>query len=331
MSEAMNLRPDHYTFQHYLAAKRTVDDRALNWHVWQSLHRQLAERKGADTPLTILEIGGGIGTMIERLIEDRRLPPTIYHLIDEQPENIATAHQRLAERFGARHIRASSTDNNSMKSEKAFLVAPTQSFLLDIPGGAHLEVHLYTADLFDFLSRAGSLEHVDLVIAHAFMDLVDIPATLPKMTTTLPAGALLYFTINFDGATILEPTIDKSFDTHIEQIYHRTMDERITDGKRSGDSQTGRHLYHQLKTAGIQTVDAGSSDWVIIPHDAAYPHDEAYFLHFIINTMHSALRHHPEIDTKRFDAWIAERHTQIEAGELIYIAHQLDYLGRYQP
>jgi hypothetical protein len=109
------------------------------------------------------------------------------------------------------------------------------------------------------------------------------------------------------------------------------MDERITDGKRSGDSQTGRHLYHQLKTACIQTVDAGSSDWVIIPHDAAYPHDEAYFLHFIINTMHSALRHHPEIDTKRFESWIAERHAQIEAGELVYIAHQLDYLGRYQP
>lgn len=331
MPKAKNARPEHYTFQRYLAAKRTIDDRALNWHVWQSLHQQLAERKGAHSPLTLLEIGGGIGTMIERLIEDGRLPHTIYHLIDEQPENIATAHQRLVERFGARNIQTSSASGSDRNSEKPFLVAPTNSFLLDSPGGAAVEVHLYTADLFDFLSRAGSLQAVDLVIAHAFMDLVDIPATLPKMTATLPVGALLYFTINFDGATILEPAIDKAFDTHIEQIYHRTMDERITDGKRSGDSQTGRHLYHQLKTAGIQTVDAGSSDWVIIPHNARYPHDEAYFLHFIINTMHGALRHHPEIDTNGFEEWIAKRHAQVEAGQLVYIAHQLDYLGRYQP
>ena len=28
-----------------------------------------------------------------------------------------------------------------------------------------------------------------------------------------------------------------------------------------------------------------------------------------------------------FQAWIAQRHRQIEAQELIYVAHQLDFLG----
>src|SRR5262245_22138638 len=131
------------------------------------------------------------------------------------------------------------------------------------------------------------------------MDLLDVPATLPQLTATLHPGALLYFTINFDGSTILEPTIDAYFDLLVERLYHRTMDERITEGKRSGDSHTGRHLFHQMKAANIQTLDAGSSDWVVIPHHGVYPADEGYFLHFIINTMYGALRNHPEIDDRK--------------------------------
>jgi len=59
-----------------------------------------------------------------------------------------------------------------------------------------------------------------------------------------------------------------------------------------------------------------------------YPADEAYFLHFIIHTMHTALSGHPDLDAGRFAAWIAQRHAQVEQGTLVYIAHQLDLLGR---
>jgi hypothetical protein len=34
------------------------------------------------------------------------------------------------------------------------------------------------------------------------------------------------------------------------------------------------------------------------------------------------------VDGRRLAAWIAERHTQIERSTLVYIAHQLDLLGR---
>jgi hypothetical protein len=198
------------------------------------------------------------------------------------------------------------------------------------PSASAFDLCLYTGDLFEFLAKAGPLSGVDLLLAHAFMDLVDIPSTLPQFSATLRPGALLYFTINFDGATILEPTIDRAFDAHIEEVYHRTMDERITNGKPSGDRYTGRHLFHNMKTAGIHTLDAGSSDWVVFPHHGIYPHDEAYFLHFIINTMYGALRDHPAIDALRFQEWISTRHSQVERGELVYIAHQLDYLGEVQ-
>jgi len=74
-------------------------------------------------------------------------------------------------------------------------------------------------------------------------------------------------------------------------------------------------------------VAAGSSDWVVFPGPDGYPGDEAYFLHFIIDTISRALHGHPELAGSGFQAWVAQRHRQIEAQELIYVAHQLDFLG----
>ena len=44
--------------------------------------------------------------------------------------------------------------------------------------------------------------------------------------------------------------------------------------------------------------------------------------------MASALQGHPELDAGTFDQWIRQRHAQIEQGALVYIAHQMDFLGR---
>ena len=46
----------------YLAAKRSVDNRALNWQVWQRLVAALP-RATTEQPLHILEVGAGIGSM----------------------------------------------------------------------------------------------------------------------------------------------------------------------------------------------------------------------------------------------------------------------------
>ena len=42
----------------YLAAKKSVDDRALNWQVWQRLVAALP-RATTEQPLRILEVGAG--------------------------------------------------------------------------------------------------------------------------------------------------------------------------------------------------------------------------------------------------------------------------------
>jgi hypothetical protein len=105
------------------------------------------------------------------------------------------------------------------------------------------------------------------------------------------------------------------------------MDERITNGRPSGDSRTGRHMFGHLRRAGVDVLAAGSSDWVVFAAAGGYPEDEAYFLHFIIHTLHQALAGHPALDGRLFEAWITQRHAQIEAGTLVYVAHQLDFVG----
>jgi hypothetical protein len=106
------------------------------------------------------------------------------------------------------------------------------------------------------------------------------------------------------------------------------MDQRLVAGAPSGDSGTGRHLFAHLRAAGVEVLAAGSSDWVVFAGPNGYAADEAYFLHFIIHTVHTALTGHPDLDAERFTAWIAQRHAQVEQGTLMYIAHQLDLLGR---
>ncbi len=280
--------PISYSFTHYLAAKKSVDDRALNEHIWQLLQQTLPHQ-----PLQVLEIGAGIGTMITRVIERQLFAAEVtYTAIDAQNANIDLASERLQK----------------------------------LPENFTLQ--LETIDFFDFAAREQGRQSWDLLIAHAFLDLVDLTQTVPLLISLLKPGGLFYATLNFDGGTILQPEIDPAIDPLIISLYHRTMDERVVNGRSSGDSHTGRHMFSSVRAAGAQLLAAGSSDWVVFAGEKGYPADEAYFLHFIVHTIQKALQGHPELDSSLFEAWIAQRHAQIKAGTLVYIAHQLDFLGR---
>lgn len=276
------------SFPRYLASKKTVDDRALNAHVWGTLAQLL---RGIEDVAAVLEVGAGIGTMAERMVQRGLLTRAAYTLLDEQAENIAIARRRLA--------------------------------------ASPLTLTLLAADALEFCARPEQRGAYDLLIAHAFLDLLDLPTALPLLLRALKPGGLFYFTLNFDGATIFQPEIDPAFDAHLETLYHRTMDDRVTQGRRSGDSRSGRHLFELLRKCGAEILAAGSSDWTVFADpDGHYPADEAYFLRFILHTFHGALRNHPEIETSRLEAWMAQRYAQLERGELVYIAHQMDFVGR---
>jgi SAM-dependent methyltransferase len=303
--------PQRYSFTRFLSAKRTVDDRAFNRQVWQQL-LSLLHTMAARQPVHILELGAGIGSMAERLIGANVLTEATYTAIDANPDAVAQG-QHEAQRWASEagfHYRRNATGGRLQR------------------GHQDVTMHLEAIDLFDFIARQRGQRTWDLLVAHALLDLLDVPTALPDLLSVLSPGGLFYFPITFDGATILEPAIDPPYDALIEALYHATMDQRLVQGQRSGDSRTGRHLFGHLRALGAEVLNAGSSDWVVFAGSEGYPDDEAYFLHDIINTIHTALAHHPELDAERFARWVHQRHAQIEDGTLVYIAHQLDLLGR---
>ncbi len=283
-----------YDFIRYLAAKRSVDDRALNRHVWQTLAEAVGAAAPADRPLRVLEAGAGIGTMVERCVEWGLFTRAEYSAIDSEESNIRAASARLAP--------------------------------LTSRGGSGLGLNLQSSDLYEFAAREENRQRFDLLIAHALLDLLHLPAALPSLLGMLRPGGLFYFSINFDGATLFLPEL--TLDGQIETLYHHSMDTRITDGQPSGDSRTGRRLFHALQQCGAEVLAAGSSDWVVHPVSGAYPADEAYFLGCILHFVESTLRGHAQLDAAAFEAWLATRRRQVARGELAYVAHQLDYCGR---
>ncbi len=300
-----------YSFTHYLEAKKGIDDRSLNRHVWDALVQRLGTIKSSpDKPVRILEVGAGIGTMIERLLDARLLNSVIYTAIDISEENKIRAQERMRDWAAGHDMRfeESSADNWCLAGSDK-----------------RVDIRFKNEDFFDFASHEKG--KFDLIMANAFLDLVDIRATLPLMSELLKKRGLFYFTINFDGLTVLEPAIDEELDDLILNLYHKTMDERLVNGNRSGDSRSGRHLFSCLKEAGMQILDAGASDWVIYAGQNGYRQDEAYFLHFIINIIGQALQNSSELDALRLNDWICKRHNQVENNELIYIAHQIDFVG----
>jgi len=298
-------------FIRYLAAKKGLDDRSLNRRVWDHLARAVRDRPDP-APLRVLEVGCGIGTMVERLLDRGLLTRAAYTGIDVEPEFIRAATERLRSYAAARHV---------------LLAEESGGVLLFSTPGQEVRITLEVADLFDFLGHEPGKSAWDLLVAHAVLDLIDLPTALPRLLAHLSPGGLFYFSLNFDGATTFEPPIDPDLDALIEALYHRTMDTRSRQGQPSGSSLTGRRLFGRLKEAGARVVAAGSSDWVVFPGPDGYSGDEAYFLHFIIDTISRALHGHPELAGSGFQAWVARRHRQIESAELTYIAHQLDFLG----
>jgi SAM-dependent methyltransferase len=291
-----------FEYARYLAAKTTVDDRALNRHVLAELRRLTP----AGAP-RVLEVGAGLGTMVARLLDWGVVDAGEYILLDTERELLDQSRRWLCDWAAARGLRSD-----------------------PLPDGlqmGNLRVRLVHAELGSYVEAAhGAL--ADVLIANAVLDLVDVPAILPGLLRLLVPGGVYWFTINYDGMSIFMP--DHPLDDQVMQAYHRDMDERVRYGRPAGESRTGRHLFHYLRAAGAPALAAGSSDWVVSAGpDGNYPGDEAYFLRSILSTIKNALRsRHDRVEPADLDNWLAVRGRQLAAGELVYIAHQLDFAGR---
>jgi SAM-dependent methyltransferase len=289
-------------YARYLAAKTTVDDRALNRHVLAELRRLMPAG-----PPRVLEVGAGLGTMVARLLDWDAIGAGEYILLDADRQLLDCSRRWLCDWAAARGLRSDLRPDGLQVGD--------------------LRVRLVHAELGRYL-EAGHGALADVLIAHAVLDLVDVPAVLPGLLRLLIPGGVYWFTINYDGESIFVP--GHPHDDQVMQAYHRDMDERVRYGRPAGDSRTGRRLFHYLRDAGAPALAAGSSDWVVSAGpDGKYPDDEAYFLRSILSTIQNALRSREDrVEPADLGDWLAARGQQLAAGELVYIAHQLDFVGR---
>ena len=213
-------------------------------------------------------------------------------------------------------------------ASRGYAVEPTDDTLRFHGEGVDVGVTFVRAELGEYLAQGGG-PPADLLVANAFLDLVDVANVLPPLLRLVVPGGLFWFPINFDGETIFEP--QHPDDALLMKIYHRSMDQRVRYGRPAGDSRTGRHLFRHLVDAGATVLAAGGSDWVVHATGGRYEADEEYFLHHIVHTIDEELERHREIDPRTLARWVELRHGQARRGELIYIAHQLDFVGRSRP
>jgi SAM-dependent methyltransferase len=297
-------------FVRYLSSKKSVDDRALNKYVRETLAAALPKSSPANR-LSVLELGAGIGTMIERLVDWKLLTFAEYTAVDSDAVSVGESRRQLARWAAAGGF------GFSPRSKNTTLIRTQEG---------EIWVKFMQTDVYRFLSGENSGRQWDLGIAHAFMDLIDIDDVLRQFCNFIRPGGLLYLTLNYDGETIFLPESNPALDRLILQLYNQSMDERMTDGRKTGGCHTGRNLFGRLQAVDAAVLAAGGSDWIVLPESGGYPADEPYFLHFILDTIHSELKGHPALDQHAFESWIQTRHDQVESAELIFIAKNLDLL-----
>jgi len=292
-------------FQTYLEAKRTVDDRALNRRVFDQFADAL---DGRESPVRIVELGAGIGTMIARLATWDGLPEHVcYRAIDQDTASIEHARSRVPEWLTAAGYEIEQSSGSSSVSARS--------------GEQRLDVTLEIADAFEIDDTA------DAVIASAFLDVVPLGDAIDTIEALLAPEGVVYAPITFDGGTRFAPP--DTLDDRIERAYHRHMDEY----RATGGSQTGRELLTTLPDRGWDVLSAGGSDWIVRPTEDGYPGSERQFVAHLLDTIDGALADFESavIEATTRERWLDRRRGELDRGELVFVAHNLDVLARRPP
>src|SRR5260370_8233920 len=166
-------------YARYLAAKTTVDDRALNRHVLAELCRLMP----AGAP-QVLEVGAGVGTMVAGLMDWGAVGAGEYILLDADRQLLYCSCRWLCDWAAARGLHSD--------------VLPDGLRMGD------LRVRLVHAELGRYLEAAHGAP-ADVLVANAVLDLVDVPAALPGLLRLLVPPRVYCFPINYHRTPLLSP------------------------------------------------------------------------------------------------------------------------------
>ena len=302
---------DSQTYIRYLIAKQSIDDRSLNGHVRLRL-TQCLPRTISNRPLKVVEIGAGIGTMIDRAIKWQLAHKVHYTAIEKEPDFVQVLRQRFSDPYLLTGCRTEQIDADKVRIQGPFGV---------------WTVAARCTDIYDVMTPPPS-EAADLLVAHAVMDLLNVERVLPVLCDLVRPGGLLYLSLNYNGNTRFLPKQPRPFEAHAMRRYDISMDQRRIDGRPSGHSRTGCRLLAVLAPLGLSLVATGSSDWLVHPIDGRYPDDDQFFLEVIVRTIFKTLKDDTTVDQHALKQWQRIRQDQIRSAGLIYMAHNLDLLIR---
>ena len=275
----------------YLDAKRSLDDRSID--------RGVLSRFAAELPPdpTILEVGAGTVTMVERLRDWGVLDGGRWVAVDAHEAALSTGRRRLAGRSDSRVVR------DGVEGEHGEV------------GGDHdgdpivrlgdLAVEFRVADAFEYAATTD--ERFDAVVGCAFFDVVDADSAVETLSAV---SSLAYAPITYDGETTVAPPDPD--DEAVLDGYHRHMREYRPGGPEGAAD---------LMWAAADVVASGPSPWRIEP---PYTDDEQAVLAHLLDTIESA------VGETGYDAsdWAARRREAVASAELAYTARNRDLLVR---
>ncbi len=291
---------ESFDYVDYLDLKKAVDDRSLNRRVWQKMADWIIAGRQQGKTLRILEIGAGIGTMTERLLDSGLLADCDYTAVELEAGFGAAAKTR---QMGWAH--ANKWQFESEQDLQWTLSGEHGKTRVRWMAGDALQVHT--------LFAPGSF---DLIIGHAVIDLLPVPRCMPDILACLRVDGGFYFSLNYAGETLFLPTL--SADDAILGAYNRDMDKRFPDLEWQ-PSHTGQLLGPWLVNNGHHLLAEGESDWKLVAR-AGEPGN--LFISNIIDTIETALAGMPGLAE-----WLTERREQLRDSNLQFRASNRDCFG----
>lgn len=291
---------ESFDYVDYLDLKRSIDDNSLNSQVWQTMASWLTAEQLNGRTVRILEIGAGIGTMIERLLDAGLLSHCEYTAVELEPGFRDAAMQRL-QFWADKH----DYQFSSLKHTLWSLVRENKL----------LSLHWVHGDALQTKQQFGP-GTFDLIIGHAVIDLLPVPTAMPDLMSLMSTRGAYYFSLNYAGETLFLPPL--TTDQKIFQAYNNDMDKRFP-GLDWRPSHTGQLLGSWLTAQGHPVIAAGASDWELQSNP---DQPDNLFIANILDTIETALAGMPGLTE-----WLTTRRHQLRAGMLSFRASNQDYFG----
>ncbi len=297
-------------YPQYLSAKKTIDDRSLNLHVWQTLQKSLP-KSNVNDPLEVLEIGGGIGTMFQRMVEWQLTPYMNYLLSDPNGEYIDIFWQALTPwcRKKNMEIEKPSATNALISNAKSVIYISTM-----------------VADADQIVQHFQTKRKHHLLVVNGVFDLLDIEIFLPNFLGLLDTSGMLYASINYDGRSIFLPTWPDTKESELLKHYHDSMERNTLSSSPLPACMSGSRLLSTALKNKFTILSAGSSDWLIHPKNERYAEDDTLFMRAILETIWLELRDHKKVDQIFLKDWLSQRQKDLNERKLVFSAKNLDIL-----